>query len=75
MKFHFVRHGESKANSAHILSPTAAWIMLPLILKNISTDFAQSHTPVFLSMIEAETRVNGLTCLSWDGLSEFTVLE
>jgi len=49
--------------------------MLPLLLKNISTDFAESHTPGFLSVIIAENRVNGLTCLSWDGLSEFTVLE
>jgi probable phosphoglycerate mutase len=49
--------------------------MLPLLLKNISTDFAESHTPGFLSVIIAENRVNGLTCLSWGGLSEFTVLE
>lgn len=47
--------------------------MLPLLLKNISTDFAQSHIPSNTGMITAESRVNGCFCLSWDGLTEFSL--
>lgn len=47
--------------------------MLPLLLKNISTDYAQSHIPTFTAVIEAENRVNGLFCLSWDGEKVFSL--
>jgi broad specificity phosphatase PhoE len=49
--------------------------MLPLLFKNISTDFAQSHIPAFGSMIVAESRVNGLSCLSWDGMTDFVPVD
>jgi probable phosphoglycerate mutase len=45
--------------------------MLPLLLRNISSDFAQSHFPGHGGLIVAEVRTNGVYCLSWDGLSEF----
>jgi broad specificity phosphatase PhoE len=48
--------------------------MLPLLLKNVSNDFAQSHIPAYGSIILAESRVNGLSCLSWDGLTDFAPL-
>ena len=47
--------------------------MLPLILKNISNDYAQSHIPDVATVIVAENRVNGLTCLSWDGETVFNL--
>jgi broad specificity phosphatase PhoE len=47
--------------------------MLPLLLKNISTDFAQSHIPSNCGLILAENRENGCFCLSWDGLTEFSL--
>jgi Fructose-2,6-bisphosphatase len=45
--------------------------MLPVLFKNVPGDFAQSHIPGFGSLVVAESRVNGLTCLSWDGLTDF----
>lgn len=46
--------------------------MLPLLLRNVSTDFAQSHFPQNGGCIVAESRMNGIYCLSWDGLTSFS---
>lgn len=45
--------------------------MLPLLFKNVSSDFAQGHLPGYGSMIVAESRVNGLACLTWEGMTDF----
>ncbi|MFN8530822.1 MAG: histidine phosphatase family protein [Anaerolineae bacterium] len=44
------------------------WMMLPLILKNIDTDFIRRSQFAYTACITAEWRPSGLWCTDWNGL-------
>ena len=43
------------------------WIMLPLVLKNVSTELISEHGFDYLTCITAELREEGLFCIDWNG--------
>jgi broad specificity phosphatase PhoE len=45
------------------------WVMLPLVLTNIDTEFILSHQSLpHASLIISELRSEGLVCLEWNGI-------
>jgi broad specificity phosphatase PhoE len=63
------QYQETEANLLCIGHGGLYWIMLPLVLTNIDTEFILNHRSFeFASLIISELRSDGLVCLEWNGI-------
>jgi broad specificity phosphatase PhoE len=66
-------HRGTQANLLCIGHGGLYWIMLPLVLTNIDTEFILNHQSFpHASLIVSELRPAGLVCLEWNGLQVTT---
>jgi broad specificity phosphatase PhoE len=65
-----VRSGESPHRSVVLVGHGGLYLaMLPALFKNVSPAFARQHGFPYTAYAVAETRPDGLSCVSWCGVS------
>jgi broad specificity phosphatase PhoE len=63
------QYQDTEANLLCIGHGGLYWIMLPLVLTNIDTEFILNHRSFeYASLIISELRSDGLVCLEWNGV-------
>lgn len=63
------QYGSTDANLLCIGHGGLYWVMLPLVLTNIDSEFILEHQSFeYASLITSELRSEGLVCLEWNGI-------
>ena len=61
------RYGGTETNVACVAHGGVYWMMLPMVLKNVSTEFISQYGFEYTACIVAEWRPTGLFCVEWNG--------